>query len=168
MNPSRPLQTTRGLYDGLKFAVLAAMFVGGLYLYSIPQEKEEVKKPPAEPILASPPDGAMFDSPLVPFTGTAEPGVLLQLVIDGYGVQSDTVGEDGRWFMQYELLTQGEKVAYVRVLRSDGAFGQESNRIKFHMRTKDGVRLRGSQDLTPRAGGRVPSAGTGVVPSGGS
>lgn len=168
MNPSRPLQTSRGLYDGLKFALLAAMFLAGAYLYSLPSESPQSKKPPAEPLLTSPPDGAKFNTPLVPFTGTGEPGALLQLVIDGYGVQSDTVGEDGQWFMQYELYTEGEKVAYVRTLRSDGAFGAESNRVKFRVDTRDDVRLDGTEDLTPRGEGRVRDETGTMAPNAGN
>lgn len=168
MNPSRPLQGSRGLYDGLKLVLLAAMFVAGAYLYMLPPEPERPAKPPAEPIVTSPPDGAKFSTPLVPFTGTAEPGTMLQLVIDGYGVQSDTVGEDGRWFMQYELYTEGEKVAYVRVLAEDGAFGADSNRVKFRVDTRNEIRLEGSEDLTPRPNGVVKDSSGAIAPNAGN
>jgi hypothetical protein len=163
MKPVAPAGRGRVAFDVAALALIALCLASGAYLLSLP--KPQTEQPAAEPkgpafdgpAITFPLDGAIFDSPLVTFQGRAEPGQTVQLVIDTFGVQSETAGWDGRWFMQYSMFTTGKKTAYVRVLEKNGSFGKESARVSFTVRTRDATRL---EDPTRIPGMRiVPDAG---------
>jgi hypothetical protein len=162
MNPTRPLQHSRPYYDGLKLAIIAACFIAGAVLLGTPEPVQETPKTRKPPLITFPKDGAKFESPVIPFEGSGEPGTTLQLVIDGFCVEAEKVGQDGRWYMQYELGTKGTKKAHVREVDAAGVVGASSNEVLFFMDARDSVRLDRSEGL--KAPGPVQPAPASPVP----
>lgn len=162
MNPSRPLQYSRPYYDGFKLAIIVGCFLLGAALLNSPEPVQDTPKTVEAPLITFPKDGAKFENPMIPFEGRGEPGTTLQLVIDGFCVEGDKVGEDGRWYMQYELGTEGTKKAHVRAVDSKGVVGMTSNEVTFYVDAYDAVRLEGSGGL--RSPGVVAPAPASPVP----
>ncbi|MBW7457967.1 DUF5011 domain-containing protein, partial [Paenibacillus sepulcri] len=87
---------------------------------------------PAAPVFTSPVNGQTANDATPTFSGTAEPGSTVTIVLDGASVGTTTAAGDGSWtWTTAPTLAEGAHTASIRATDAAGNTGTDSNVIAF-------------------------------------
>ncbi len=78
-------------------------------------------EPPPPPTIVSPLDGSLFSDPQVTVSGTAEPGVDVQVVRNGIVLGTVTAGGDGTFTLENAQLSEGSNTLVARATDAVGS-----------------------------------------------
>jgi len=116
---------------GLLGVLVAPQTALGMGFVGIAPEPAFDHTAPAPPVMVSPTDGSTTTNGNVPITGTAEPGSLVVVVVDGQEAGSAFAEEDGNvGFVPRQPLVEGERAVVAIALDEAGNASQPSAPVR--------------------------------------